>query len=80
MPYVYEQHPVFTNQQAGSKPMREIVARLLAFGEFEVFTFGDKVWLQCVEESYSNVCRKLVNTQQVAVLLHGGVYQQALQC
>lgn len=31
--------------QARSKPMKEIVARLLAFGEFEVFYFGDKVGL-----------------------------------
>jgi hypothetical protein len=31
--------------QAQSKPMREILARLTAFGEFEIVNFGDEVRL-----------------------------------
>jgi hypothetical protein len=29
--------------QAQAKPMREIIARLTAYGEFEIIFFGDQV-------------------------------------
>lgn len=38
-------HTLPVSSQAQSKPMREILARLTAGGEFEVVTFGDKVRL-----------------------------------
>eukprot|EP00879_Flechtneria_rotunda_P025454 GHRR01027052.1.p1 GENE.GHRR01027052.1~~GHRR01027052.1.p1 ORF type:complete len:432 (+),score=120.74 GHRR01027052.1:86-1381(+) len=40
------------DKKAQSKPMREIISRLLAGGEFEVVTFGDKVILEMPVESW----------------------------
>lgn len=31
------------DRKAGSKPMREIINRLMAYGDFDVVTFGDEV-------------------------------------
>jgi inositol hexakisphosphate/diphosphoinositol-pentakisphosphate kinase len=43
------------DKKAQSKPMREIVARLVSYGEFEVVFFGDDIILNAPVEAWPAV-------------------------